>query len=91
MSTTKEKIAVMQAFEDGKEVELEGSIQWLPANNPNWNWAETNYRVKPEPMVLYVNIYDDGERHTYKNESHAIKMYDHREKGRAAVKFIESI
>jgi hypothetical protein len=44
---TKEAIKVMQAFVDGKEVEVQ-----LPAGNwetmaPNWNWRDTEYRIKP--------------------------------------------
>ena len=48
---TKEAIRVMQAFVDGKEVEVQ-----LPAGNwetmaPNWNWRDTEYRIKPNPTL----------------------------------------
>jgi hypothetical protein len=48
---TKEAIKVMQAFVDGKEVEVQ-----LPAGNwetmaPNWNWRDTEYRIKPTPVL----------------------------------------
>jgi hypothetical protein len=46
---TKEAIRIMQAFVNGKEVEVQ-----LPAGNwetmaPNWNWRDTQYRIKPIP------------------------------------------
>ena len=48
---TIEAIKVMQAFVDGKEVEVQ-----LPAGNwetmaPNWNWDDTEYRIKPTPTL----------------------------------------
>jgi len=48
---TKEAIRIMQAFVDGKEVEVQ-----LPAGNwetmaPNWNWRDTEYRIKPTPVL----------------------------------------
>jgi hypothetical protein len=43
-------IKVMQAFVDGKEVEVngmpDGSV-WMPAGAPCWNWQFMEYRIKP--------------------------------------------
>lgn len=46
-TTTKEKIAVMQAFEDGKPIECMnyGLGVWEPCDDPSWDWLETDYRV----------------------------------------------
>jgi hypothetical protein len=47
---TKEAIRVMQAFVDGKEVEVKGmtsSLVWMPAGAPCWNWQMMEYRIKP--------------------------------------------
>ncbi len=46
---TKEAIAVMQAFVDGKEVEAKwGSMDWNSTDKPEWNWsALQRYRIKP--------------------------------------------
>ena len=46
---TIEAIRVMQAFVDGKEVEvlhrgLEGSVT---TTNPSWNWTNCFFRIKP--------------------------------------------
>lgn len=54
--TTKEKIEVMQAFEDGRTVQIteQGLDEWTDvwvAANIDWMWGVNNYRIKPEPTV----------------------------------------
>ena len=45
---TKEAIRVMQAYVDGKEVEYQiRGGHWVAAMPPNWNWPNTQYRIKP--------------------------------------------
>jgi len=47
---TKEAIKVMQAFVDGKEVEVKGMLAgsvWMPAGAPCWNWQMMEYHIKP--------------------------------------------
>jgi len=63
VSTTAEKIAVMQAFEAGKAIEhtVKGkSLPWLDTDEPWWDWVSYEYRVKPEPLTFWVNVYPDG-------------------------------
>lgn len=47
---TIEAIRVMQAYVDGKEVDvrrlLDGSV-WMPSGAPCWDWLNGNYRIKP--------------------------------------------
>jgi hypothetical protein len=49
--TTSEKIAVMQAFLDGKEIEslprIGGTGKWVAWPEPKWDWDCCDYRVKP--------------------------------------------
>lgn len=53
--TTKEMIEVMQAYERGEQIEYR--MKTIPENNewvtmtqePEWNWTEFEYRVKPKP------------------------------------------
>lgn len=54
MKTTAEKIAVMQAYEDGKEIEYsyKDCPAWKRATTPTWNWSTTDFRVKPEPEYI---------------------------------------
>lgn len=52
--TTKEKIAVMQAYEDGKTIQLfsKQTMQWVDIEKePVWSWIANTYRVKPEPKI----------------------------------------
>lgn len=61
-----EKIAVMQAALQGKTIQmkLRDAETWTDWRCPNselcWNWGATVYRVKPEPIVGYFNVYEDG-------------------------------
>jgi len=58
MKTLEEKIAVMQAFADGKKIEfLNVNGEWTPASKPTWDWGTYDYRVKHEPRVIWVNEY----------------------------------
>ncbi|WP_155393941.1 hypothetical protein [Xanthomonas albilineans] len=62
---TERAIEVMQAYVDGKEIEhrlLQSDKGWsswasLTQNWALWNWINQDYRVKPEPRVIYVNEY----------------------------------
>lgn len=52
-STIQGKIAVMQAFADGKQIEFLslGSTKWKPTSTPAWSWDETCYRIYEEPVI----------------------------------------
>lgn len=57
MSTTAEKIAVMQAFERGEKLEvcyLDDPWQPLGATNPRWDWSHCNYRIARKPRTAKV-------------------------------------
>lgn len=52
----KEKIAVMQAFADGKKIEIclinaDPIKKWFVCYDPTWNWDSFDYRIKPEPKL----------------------------------------
>lgn len=44
---TKKRIKVMQAFVDGKDVEVLNTDKWELVSNPSWS-PNTEYRIKPE-------------------------------------------
>lgn len=48
----KEQIAVMQAFAEGKEIEVRPlhstENDWVTGLTPVWNWTAFEYRIKPE-------------------------------------------
>lgn len=59
--TTQQKIEVMRAFEEGKKIECKSKgldwKEWILPQEPAWNWAECDYRVKEEPKYRpYKNI-----------------------------------
>lgn len=49
--TTAEKIAVMQAYLDGKQIQFNNNNEWkdwtIPLE-PTWNWVDYDFRIKPE-------------------------------------------
>lgn len=48
---TAERIKIMQAFVDGKQIEFKDCMgRWCEVKNPLWNWDnERDYRIKSEP------------------------------------------
>lgn len=48
--TTKEKIAVMQAYLDGKQIQTRriDRDDWWDNDCPTWDWERCVYRIKPE-------------------------------------------
>lgn len=62
MKTLKEKIAVMQAFAEGKKIVVSsGEIKNSSASSPTWNWKECDYDVVKEPDIVYVVRYPSGQ------------------------------
>jgi hypothetical protein len=64
MSTLREKIQVMDAYERGEAVEyrlLDGETWKTPIDKPMWNWENANYRVKPK-VTLCSNVRMDLEK-----------------------------
>lgn len=59
---TKAAIAVMQAYIDGKGVEVKHRCESRWGHciiRPPWNWEQCEYRIKPEPREYWI----DEERH----------------------------
>ena len=47
---TKEAIRIMQAYVDGKELQVLDPVgKWESVNSPRWDWDGTQYRIKPTP------------------------------------------
>ena len=59
--TTKEKIEVMQAYLDGKQIQSKakrpryrvegGWADWTSHKQPVWDFWSCEYRIKPEPRI----------------------------------------
>jgi len=71
MKSLKEKIEVMQAALDGKEIERNTGTNngWQPEPDPDWSWDCWDYRIKPEPMEFWINVYVDGEEGVFTHYS----------------------
>lgn len=75
----KELIPVIQAYTEGKTIQYKGcSGKWADVNEPAF-LDSYSYRVKPEPIERWVNVYVGGEEYTFKSnvdaEYHASRCY----------------
>ena len=86
------RASVMMAYADGKKLEREWRPaigQWTPeTGQPTWDWTQYDWRVVPEPLRQWVNVYRDGTVDTYDSEEAAKKWAVH-EAIRIAVPMIE--
>jgi hypothetical protein len=48
---TIEAIRIMQAYVDGKEIQTIYAGVWRLASTPRWDWDDTEYRIKPTPVL----------------------------------------
>ena len=71
--TTAEMIEAMQACIDGKEIQYKANCEhtWRHCINPSWNWAQFQYRVRPEPREFWVNCYANENMHAYTSKGRA--------------------
>lgn len=71
--TTKEMIAVMQAYDEGKQIQerknlinvFDTDIEWKDCKSVIWNWALFDYRIKPEEQEIKYRPFTYEE--AYKN------------------------
>lgn len=62
MKTVAEMIEVMKEFEKGAKIEgrlNSEDAEWLPRDNPGWDWINFDYRVVKEPISFWVNVYPE--------------------------------
>lgn len=84
-------IEVVTAFKNGKKIEARHKIMgdWHVAI-PAWDFHQFDYRVKPEPMELWVNVYESGDHYVYTAKEKAL-LHAHKHCLRKAVLFREVI
>lgn len=39
----------MQAYVEGKQIQYKDDEVWIDIENPDWDWHNWEYRIKPEP------------------------------------------
>jgi len=77
MKTLEQKIEVMQAALDGKEIECVMSrcpdCLWVESKQ-TWDWHGFDYRIKKEPIERYMVVFDDGRNsgRTYRSKEEAV-------------------
>jgi hypothetical protein len=70
--TPKEIINVVQAFEEGKEIEFLGkhtNNKWKTVETPGWNFDLFDYRVKQKEKELYQYLLYNPKTKTYRSSS----------------------
>ena len=78
MKPLKERIAIEQAFEDGKSLEVDvgitGTYQIYGDDpEPIFYWERNDYRIKLEPIEFWVNVFDKfNGAYAYETEEKAI-------------------
>lgn len=57
-----EMIAVIQAHKDGIQIQSrrKNGEKFADVNCPSWNFLDNEYRIKPEPMDIWVLFGPDG-------------------------------
>jgi hypothetical protein len=59
VTTLEEKIAVMQHFARGGEVEIRIDNRWFATLAPAWDWYSFDYRIKHEALRAWFVATDD--------------------------------
>ena len=47
-SYTADYIKVMQAYVEGKQIQYKDDEVWIDIDDPDWDWHNWEYRIKPE-------------------------------------------
>ena len=80
--------AIVKAVDEGKEIQASASDgNWFTKHAGTFNFQENKYRVKPEPLVMYVNIWRCGANAHYSEED--AKKFAGSNCTRVAVKMVE--
>ena len=60
---TADCIKVMQAYVEGKQIQYKDDEVWINIENPDWDWHNWEYRIKPEFKdgdILYATDWING-------------------------------
>lgn len=53
----KEAAAVMASDGPWDHAYLADPSRWFPTDNPSWDWVRFLFRVRPKPIIRYLNVY----------------------------------
>ena len=80
----KELLPVIQAFAEGKDVQwLEscGSEEWITVEDEAY-FEEWQWRIKPEPIELWVNVFEDRSTSSHPDQNTANMYASHEAAGK---------
>ena len=63
MSTTEQKIEIMQAYVDGKAIQYKDrcAYEWHIMEQEEWDWCFFDYRIKPETKKAMMQMWQNSE------------------------------
>lgn len=67
----KELLPIIQAFAEGKTIQSNLDGVWKDNTEPDWTARGDSYRVKPETVELWVNVYPSGDSFVHPTEERA--------------------
>lgn len=73
----REAASVMLAAAEGKKIQWRNrgcNSNWStfrPRDTIVWDWSTYEFRIAPEPLECWVNVYPDGFRHYYDSKESA--------------------
>lgn len=75
----KDYLPLVQALADGKTIQLQMRDDWLDIEETKFNFAPTEYRIKPEPREIWVNRTPHGRNSevTWDSEEEARRYCKH--------------
>jgi hypothetical protein len=92
MMTHDEMIAVIAHHKNGGNVQGKGinTDKWSDIEDPLWEFSISDYRIKPEPLVLWAAFYPDGGLQAVRtSESALIKFFGNDLSETTIKKFVE--
>ena len=62
MSTTEQKIEIMQAYVDGKAIQYKDrcAYEWHIMEQEEWDWCFFEYRIAPEPKKVMMQMWKNS-------------------------------
>lgn len=88
-----ERLPLIQAFVEGETIEtrnMDTWYRWVEVKTPTFR-SHCEYRIKPEPKVIYVNEYRDNSCAAFLTETAAQNFVVNVKPVRVAVKYQEVI
>jgi len=66
-------LPIIRAYAEGKTIQIQypNSEEWKNISEPDWVCG-CEYRIAPEPKIIYVNRYTNGQVNFFENEETAL-------------------